>query len=55
MTATNTNITICPGCDGTAFVVLGTLGRLTWLRCRACGLEVPTDSEFTEVDYEDAT
>lgn len=33
----------CPMCNGTP-TLLGTLGTLTWLRCRDCGWEWPTTS-----------
>jgi hypothetical protein len=27
----------CPVCDSNQYVLLGTLGNLTWFRCRKCG------------------
>jgi hypothetical protein len=32
----------CPTCGGPP-VLLGTLGRVTWLRCRDCGWEYQAD------------
>ena len=29
----------CPLCDSEYANVLGTLGKLTWLRCVCCGIE----------------
>lgn len=48
----------CPKCGGTP-TLLGTLGRLTWLRCRMCGwqwyLTLPTRAPRDEpVDQTDA-
>jgi hypothetical protein len=52
---TTTNITACQGCGGNTFTLLGALGRLAHVQCRACGLLASTSSEFVEVAYEDDT
>lgn len=37
---------MCPACGSEVLVLLGQLGRLLWLRCRDCGIDVsqPADS-----------
>ena len=35
----------CPICDSTDFIVLGTLGNISYLRCRNCGIDFQTDSK----------
>ena len=38
----------CPACGSTQFTLLGYLGRLLWLRCRACGTDVQAPDEGGE-------
>jgi transcription elongation factor Elf1 len=33
----------CPACTHPVAVLLGTLGALAWVRCRACGLTYATE------------
>jgi hypothetical protein len=42
----------CNLCDG-PLVELGTLGILTWYRCRNCGMEFSARAEPPEIDHED--
>lgn len=39
--------TTCPvcGCPGNEDSVLGELGRLLWIRCRACGMDYHVDAD----------
>lgn len=39
---------ICEGCGGTQFTMLGTLGTLTHLRCRSCGLDTTINADELE-------
>ena len=41
---------LCPACDGEP-VLLGSLGKWTWLRCRQCGCEWHLQA-VEEEDYE---
>lgn len=43
----------CEGCGGYHFILLGTLGNTTYLRCCACGLDTSCDAE--ELDLEEET
>lgn len=38
---------MCPLCESSTLVLIGTLGRLTWLRCRDCGIDlsIPASKE----------
>jgi rubredoxin len=42
----------CPMCDGPP-VLLGTLGRITWLRCRDCGWQYEADGPIGLDDEDD--
>lgn len=43
----------CPLCSSNApGVLLGTLGALTWLRCRGCGVDYSVPVGTLEVDEE---
>lgn len=35
----------CPACHSAQLLVIGALGRLVWLRCRACGVDFPVPAE----------
>lgn len=35
----------CPACGDDTAVPIGTLGNLTWFRCRACGMDFSQDDE----------
>lgn len=35
----------CPVCDCEECTLMGMLGSITWLRCRACGMTFPADAD----------
>jgi transposase-like protein len=39
-------VTYCPACGHDTALYLGRLGRLTHLRCRACGMVFNTEEEI---------
>jgi len=47
----------CPMCEGSP-EILGTLGKVTWLRCRHCGWEYqatePIETDEDEEDYDES-
>jgi hypothetical protein len=46
---------MCPRCNGSGGI-LGTLGKLTWLRCRQCGWEWALENgESQAQDLDDDT
>jgi hypothetical protein len=36
---------MCPLCGSECLVLLGRLGRLLWLRCRDCGIDLSRTTE----------
>lgn len=40
--------TTCPACGHENDTALGTLGRLRWYRCRACGVDYNVDAGQAE-------
>ena len=43
----------CPACNSDGFP-LGTLGRLTWYRCRHCGMEFNRQNTLATLERNDA-
>lgn len=42
----------CTHCDSNSFILLGTLGQTTHLRCRCCGTNIQT-TEAIDFDGDD--
>ena len=38
----------CPICDSPEYFLLGILGKVTWCRCRACGMDFSVVNENNE-------
>ena len=44
---------MCPHCGDTLASILGYLGSLLWLRCRACGSDYSVAADtLTDVEYD---
>lgn len=41
---------MCPACYSTIALLLGNLGKLTWFRCRDCGMDYHESTLETEMD-----
>tara|TARA_Y100000310_G_scaffold120524_1_gene119307 strand:+ start:122 stop:271 length:150 start_codon:yes stop_codon:yes gene_type:complete len=48
-----TDPAICPICNGEEFSMLGILGKLAHLRCRACGADISIAAEQLSEEEEE--